>query len=250
MKKNVYLFEINDVIANQMKLPYSTGLIWSYCLEEQAVEDNYQLAEWFYYRDDDKNLDTMFDNVENPSVVGFNCFVWNWEFNKKMAKRIKDAHPEAIIVFGGWQQPTADRSQEFFKTHPYVDILAHGEGEVTFREILLENLKENADFKTISGCSIKNDDLSTFATPPRARIQDLNAMPSPYLTGLFDPIAAETPYILESTIETTRGCPYQCTFCEIGTKYLQKIKSQSLEKVYKEIDWISANKVEFTTQSL
>lgn len=245
MKKNVYLFEINDVIANQMKLPYSTGLIWSYCLEAQAVKDNYQLAEWFYYRDDDKNLDTMFDNVDNPSVVGFNCFVWNWEFNKKMAKKIKDAHPEAIIVFGGWQQPTADRSQEFFITHPYVDILAHGEGEVTFREILLENLLENPDFKTISGCSIKNDDLSTFTTPPRARIQDLNAMPSPYLTGLFDPIAAETPYILESTIETTRGCPYQCTFCEIGAKYLQKIKWQSLDKVYKEIDWISANKVEF-----
>ena len=56
MKKNVYLFEINDVIANQMKLPYSTGLIWSYCLEEGAVKENYQLAEWFYYRDDDKNL--------------------------------------------------------------------------------------------------------------------------------------------------------------------------------------------------
>ena len=79
MKKNVYLFEINDVIANQMKLPYSTGLIWSYCLEAQAVKDNYQLAEWFYYRDDDKSLDTMFDNVDNPSVVGFNCFVWNKE---------------------------------------------------------------------------------------------------------------------------------------------------------------------------
>jgi len=51
MKKNVYLFEINDVIANQMKLPYSTGLIWSYCLEAQAVKDNYQLAEWLTWEE-------------------------------------------------------------------------------------------------------------------------------------------------------------------------------------------------------
>ena len=30
---------------------------------------------------------------------------------------------------------------------------------------------------------------------------------------------------LEATIETTRGCPFGCTFCEIGTKYYQKIKN-------------------------
>ena len=88
--KNVYLFEINDVIANQMKLPYSTGLIWAYCLEDKKVAENYKLDEWFYYRDDERNLDTMFEDIKDPSVVGFNCFVWNWEFNNKMAKKIKD----------------------------------------------------------------------------------------------------------------------------------------------------------------
>ena len=135
MKKNIYLFEINDVIANQMKLPYSTGLIWSFCLEDKDIKENYQLDKWFYYRDDDRNLDTMFEEIKDPSIVGFNCFVWNWEFNKKMAKKIKEKYPDSIIVFGGWQQPTADRSQDFFKEEPYVDILVHGEGEVTFREI-------------------------------------------------------------------------------------------------------------------
>jgi len=244
-KKNIYLFEINDVIANQMKLPYSTGLIWSYCIEDERIRDNYTLDQWFYYRDDDVNLDTMFEKIQNPSVVGFNCFVWNWEFNKIMAKKIKDKFPDSVIVFGGWQQPTADRSQGFFEEEPYVDILVHGEGEITFKDILIENLKEEPDWTTVAGCSVKQEDLSTFVTGERARIQDLNGMPSPYLNGLFDPIAAETPYILESTIETTRGCPYQCTFCEIGTKYLQKIKWQHLEKIYKEIDWIADNKVEF-----
>tara|TARA_R110002074_G_scaffold251741_1_gene423282 strand:+ start:2787 stop:4784 length:1998 start_codon:yes stop_codon:yes gene_type:complete len=244
-KNNVYLFEINDVIANQMKLPYSTGLIWSYCVEDQSIRDNYVLDGWFYYRDDERNLETIFEDIEDPTIVGFNCFVWNWEFNKKMAKKIKDKFPNSVIVFGGWQQPIASKSQGFFEEHNYVDILVHGEGEVTFKDLLLEYIKEEPDWNSVAGCSVKQSDLTTFVTPTRERIQDLNSMPSPYLNGLFDEIAKSTPYILESTIETTRGCPYKCTYCEIGTLYYQKIKWQKLEKVFKEIDWISDNKVEF-----
>ena len=36
--KNIYLFEIEDVIANQAKLPYRTGLIWSYCQEIDQIK--------------------------------------------------------------------------------------------------------------------------------------------------------------------------------------------------------------------
>ena len=240
--KNIYLFEINDVIANQMKLPYSTGLIWSYCLEDQRVVDNYSLDGWFYYRQD---LDVIFEQIKDPHIVGFNCFVWNWEFNKKMAKMIKDKFPESVIVFGGWQQPTADRSAGFFEEHPYVDIIVHGEGEITFKDLLLEGIKETPDWNSVAGCSVKQSDLSTLVTAPRPRIVDLDGMPSPYLNGLFDTIVEDCPYVIETTIETTRGCPYQCTFCEIGTKYLQRIRTQSVEKVKKEIDWISKNKAEF-----
>jgi len=147
--KNVYLFEINDVIANQIKLPYSTGLLWSYCETKEAIKENYKLDNWFYHREDD---DVIFNKIRNPSIVGFSCFVWNWNFNLLMAKRIKEAYPECKIIFGGWQQPISDRSQGFFEKHPYVDILVHGEGEITFAEILLENIKKEPDFKSVSGC--------------------------------------------------------------------------------------------------
>ena len=45
MKKNVYLFEINDILANQVKLPYSVGLIWSYCSTIEKINNNYNLAD-------------------------------------------------------------------------------------------------------------------------------------------------------------------------------------------------------------
>ena len=270
-KKNVYLFEINDVLTNQIKLPYSTGLIWSYCLTIKDITDNYRLADWFWWREDPE---LILDRIDSPDVIGFSCFVWNWNYNVKLAKEIKKRWPDCTIVFGGWQQATADRNESFFKNYPFVDIVAHGEGEITFSEILLEKLKDETHFENITGCSIpvgalkdksfvmrrhivdslkvtkeeeiKNpDNLATYSTPPRPRISDLSLMPSPYLNGLFDELIKGCPYDLEATIETTRGCPYQCTFCEIGTKYYQKIKTQSLDKVYKEIDWIADNKVIF-----
>jgi len=269
--KNIYLFEINDVLTNQIKLPYSTGLIWSHCLLNGDIKENYNLDGWFYYRQDEEEI---LSQIKNPSVIGFNCFVWNWKFNKQIAKKIKEKYPSCLIVFGGWQPPMSDRSQGFFKECPYVDIIVHGEGEITFEEILIENLKETPRWQDVAGCSIpvrlinnttdlkfrvvdyglklletidmeNTGPLNTYVTAPRPRIQDLASMPSPYLTGLFDEIVETCPFELEATIETTRGCPYQCTFCEISTKYYQRIRAHKLDKVFKEIDWIANNKVIF-----
>ena len=95
--------------------------------------------------------------------------------------------------------------------------------------------------------NLNADPLDTFVTEPQPRIPDLTSMPSPYLNGLFDKLISDPDCVfdLEATIETTRGCPYACTYCEIGTRYYQKIKYHTLEKVYSEIDWLSDNKVVF-----
>ena len=150
-KKNIYLFEINDVLTGQIKLPYSTGVIWSYCLLDEQVSKNYNLDGWFYYR---QEIDDILSKISNPSIVGFNCFVWNWKFNNELAKRIKEKYSDCLIVYGGWQVPMSDRNQSFFKDHPYVDIAVHGEGEITFKDILVENLKDTPDWSTVLGCSI------------------------------------------------------------------------------------------------
>ncbi len=244
MKKQIYLFEISDNFVGQVKLPYGTGLIWGYCAQDDTIKSNYELGGWIYYRDE---IDRIMGKIDNPSVVGFSNFVWNTQTNYLLAKKIKEKYPNCIVIFGGQGTPKLDRIFNFFIEHPYIDIAVHGEGEITFKEILLENLKEPPDFKNVLGCSVRESNLSAHTTLSRPRIKDIDSLPSPYLDGLFDELIKnkDHDYKFEACIESVRGCPYQCTFCEIGDKYFQKLAKQSNEKIYKELDWISKNKIEF-----
>ena len=61
-------------------------------------------------------------------------------------------------------------------------------------------------------------------------------MPSPYLDGLFNELIKDNPNNLDfiCTVETVRGCPYRCTFCEIGHLNWQKILVDGWHDVYDE----------------
>ncbi len=55
----------------------------------------------------------------------------------------------------------------------------------------------------------------------------------------------EHDYEWESLIELERGCPYTCTFCEVGDRHWTKIIKQDYDKMIKEIDWVSKHKIEY-----
>ena len=50
--KNIYLFELSDVFAGQVYLPYSSGVVWSYVKNIKEIKENYTLKDWFFARDD------------------------------------------------------------------------------------------------------------------------------------------------------------------------------------------------------
>ena len=249
-KKHIYFVEVNSVysgLERKLKLPYSTGLIKSWVLQNKTIEDNYDFPDWICHRDD---IDEIFDRIKNPSIVGFSCFTWNWKFNKLLAKRIKDEYPNCLIVFGGKEPPNAawlQQNPEWIKDYPYVDIIVHTEGEVSFEEILIEHLNETPDYTHIQGCTINHGDSHTI-TPPRARIVDLGESPSPYLSGIFDDVYKkykDMDFMFSAVIESARGCPYACTFCEIGDSYFTKIKQQPIQQVFDEIEWIGSHGIDY-----
>ena len=66
--KNIYLFELSDIFANQVYLPYSSGVVWSYLKNNPTIQKNYKLKDWFFVRDDASNI---IKKIEDPFILLF-----------------------------------------------------------------------------------------------------------------------------------------------------------------------------------
>lgn len=241
--KSIAFLELSHVFANQAKLPYSTGCVWSYCRQNEIIQKNYSfnVKDWFYVLDDNFSVDDTVEQLKNIDIVGVSYFVWNVVSSDKVCKKLKEINPNVLIVYGGLGTPHHGRCEEFLNERPYVDVIVHNEGEYTF-ENLLVSLAEGKSLETVKGITTHD-----FVNPLERRVKNVGEMPSPYLDGLFDDLlkVATHNYFYEGLLEPDRGCPYSCTFCEVGDTFFNKVEKQPLEKLYKEIDWMSNNKIPY-----
>jgi putative methyltransferase len=209
-------------------IPYSIGCLWSYASQFEDIKQNVDLKDIIFRRE---NVDTLVDRLEDPDIIAFSCYMWNWEWSKAVAQRVKQRYPKCKIVFGGPQVTDRPEEEEFFKHHKYVDSISLAEGEQSFTDIL-RNL--------ISGKLIEK----IYNYP---RLDELD-IPSPYLTGVFEKIIADNPGVLwNGTLETNRGCPFACTFCDWGGLTYSKLKKFPEEKVLQELHWMAHNKMDYVT---
>ena len=68
---------MSDIFGTQARLPYSTGLIWSYCLENKEIRENYNLSNWFWYKDSSNSVEKILKKLDEPAVLGLATFIWN-----------------------------------------------------------------------------------------------------------------------------------------------------------------------------
>jgi radical SAM superfamily enzyme YgiQ (UPF0313 family) len=221
---NLYLFQPQYSIEfygqTSYWLPYSTGCLWSYLNQFDDIKQNYQLKELGYKRE---NQADVIARMVNPAVCGFSCYVWNERYCLDLAEKIKQRWPNCVIVFGGPQAHSGTLN------HKFVDTIVYGEGERSFLKILRQ---------VIAGNEI--DQIY-----PKDRIEELD-FPSPYLTGVFDEIVKSEPNTTwQAVLETNRGCPYSCTFCDWGSAIYTKVRKFKLERVAEEINWIAENNVSY-----
>lgn len=244
MKKKIALVQVGfhqgPRELNAHFLPYSAGVVWAYCSQFKEITDNYELQRLYWERTD---IEETSDELAQCDVVGFSTYVWNRNYNYTLARKIKELNPDCYIFFGGPEPPITD--PKIFERFPFMDSAICLEGEKTLKE-LLDTIHKKGDFKKITGLLV-NDQGKAFRTEDRPRLNedDLNEAPSPYLMGLFDDIIEKNKdtYEFNGTLETNRGCPYQCTFCDWGSYTYTKIRKFGLEKVFDEIEWMGKNKL-------
>ena len=149
MKKNIYLIQPTFMSDSSVYLPYAIGALASYAWSFEDISENYELKKVFFLRE--KILEII-DSLESPFMVGFSNYIWNFEYNKQLARLIKNVFPECIIVFGG---PQISETMNLLVHCNYIDILIYYEGEVAFRDLLRAYIN-NTGLDTINNISYRS----------------------------------------------------------------------------------------------
>ncbi len=150
-----------------------------------------------------------------PDILGISMYVWSTESMLAVAREVKRLRPSCLIVVGG---PSA-RSALFDLDHyrgakRYIDAVVEGDGEVIFRNLCrLPDLSRSA-LETVNGLTLPTVD-GWHRTPPVAGVPDLDSIASPFELGLM-------PRDTVAYLETFRGCPLSCRFCEWGVHGLSQ----------------------------
>jgi anaerobic magnesium-protoporphyrin IX monomethyl ester cyclase len=172
-----------------------------------------------------------------PDVVGISAKTINVLNAGKIAEGLRVAGFEGPIVLGG-AHVTAVPEETLGRFHS-IDVGVIGEGEITFLE-LIDRFQEESSLEGVEGIAWRKGAGQVVVNPPRALIEDLDILPLPawdLLVGFpaaYPHNALETKRLPAASIMTSRGCPFQCTFCDraiFGSKVRQHSAEYSLRMV-------------------
>ena len=222
-------FQTGPRHLNSFYLPYTLGCLWSYVSQYSDITDNFEIHDWLFRRE---NHDDVVERFSNCDVALFSMYVWNAQYCYSLMSKLKKANPDIKIIAGGPQ--IAWRDKDLFLKHSYIDTVVVNEGERSFLQILRNILQDDPLPKTIQ----------------LDRLKDIIDLPSPYLTGVFDDLVKAHPEIeWVPTLETDRGCPFKCTFCDWGSATGSKMYKVGIDRIRSEINWFADNNMPYLSMT-
>lgn len=174
-----------------------------------------------------------------PDLIALSCTESTFLLGVEAIRRI--SHREVPVVLGGVFATFAPRVALSF---PEIDIVCLGEGERPLPE-LCERMRKGEPYQNVKGLWVKERDGS-IRRNPLPQLVNMDDNPTDFDLGLFDPERLMRPMtgaLWQMTpVETIRGCPYHCTFCNSpsqsamfegsGERFVRK---KSLRKVHEEL---------------
>ncbi|MCL1904244.1 MAG: B12-binding domain-containing radical SAM protein [Oscillospiraceae bacterium] len=150
--------------------------------------------------------------AHNPDVVGISTYIWNASKLPRIIALIREHIPGTIIVLGGYE---ASHNAEYWLEN-HADYIIQGEGEQSFPDLL--------------------NRLSQGETPPKIiKANICEEIIDPYSKEYVNSLKGRIAYI-----ETSRGCPFECTFCLSGGG--NSVRFFSIEQVKEQLHKLSQSR--------
>ncbi|MBF0232562.1 MAG: radical SAM protein [Desulfamplus sp.] len=248
---NDYRIPVYLVYKPTGSLPLALGLIRAYANQyrEGALNDVYNFR--FILETIDPEEVVTYGRQHGKGIWLFSNYLWCVDYNLAVSRLVKEQNPQHITIHGGPCTPRYSVDCEaFLKKYPYVDLVCRGEGEIATAEMLdlisgnsHDDIRLNPSLKDIKGIAyfkMNEAGKSYVQTEDRPFTIGIDMFPSPYLTGVFDD---HTDNIRILALETYRGCPNRCAYCDWGGGTGQKIRFFCLDRAKEEIEWMGKNRV-------
>ena len=177
--------------------------------------------------------------LRKPDVIGFSCYIWNFSYVLELIRDLPKVLPHAEIWLGGPE--VSYDAPEILHREPSVYGVMMGEGEETFSEVVRCYLEHNrgnlngrsSSFQAIDGTAVRDEEGNVVLNPRKTAV-DMNSIPFFY-KNLED---------FENRIiyyESSRGCPFSCSYCLSSLDKSVRLRDSSL--VLKELDVFLENRV-------
>jgi radical SAM superfamily enzyme YgiQ (UPF0313 family) len=162
-----------------------------------------------------------------PEVVGLNVLTNNRVSSYFLIEYIHKHHPNIRIVIGGVH--TTIMHEQLLSKYPYL-IAVIGEGEITLAT-LLEKFAKNEPINDVLGVSFYKDN-KLITTPPRPLVDNLDLLPFPKHEAFLNPSRTR------ACLLTSRGCPFNCSFCVLDVISKRRVRFRSVISVINEIEYL------------
>jgi radical SAM superfamily enzyme YgiQ (UPF0313 family) len=162
----------------------------------------------------------------------------------KLANIIKSIDSSITVVLGGHHPQIF--AEDILRNVKQADFIVLNEGEQTLLELANELEKNNRRLNDIRGLVFRNGSGDIVFNRPRPLINDLDTLPLPDYCYYYD--HGKFIRLPKAAIITSRGCPYQCSYCATNNIWQRKVRRRSPGNVIEEIKTIlSQQKEKFLT---
>lgn len=168
---------------------------------------------------------------DKPDLICFSCYIWNIEYIMSIAKILKIAYSGKIEIMLGGPEVSFE-SEKIIENNSYIDYIITGEGEETLFDFLsvfgkIDGYDDlNKDFKDIRGLVYRNN-KEIINNASKKIVENLDTIPSPFSLG--DDFTNKLVYY-----ETSRGCPFNCSFCMSSVD--KTVRYFSMDRVKRDLD--------------